>query len=172
MGLFDKLFGSKKKKAPKRTLTTIKPGDIIDYYGDSYEVTQRYEISDGEYTWYEYRMKKTKDEVLYLTVEEDDEMLITITEQINWEVPADIPNKINYKNNVYHLDEHGHASVKAVGKSGSSKTYRLEGWDFEDSDGEKVFSIEKYGQDEYEVFVGEYIEESEIEIFPNEDSSN
>lgn len=182
MGLFDKL---KKKKDPHYDSTNIRVNDldvgyVFDYDLSTWEVkavydydwgsnhfTAEYKISDGSKT-------------LFLSVEEDDELEISISKKIKLgmlgeAVVEDVmekqkpPTKIEYDGRIYFLEKEAPGYFNDPAK-GTEEWDELIAWEYEDEPGEHILNIEQWGEREFEASAGKVINDYEItNILPAQD---
>ena len=172
MGLFD-FF--KKKSEPTYDITNIdvtdlKLGFIFDYELTSWEVTEVYKYDWGDDCFSsEYKIFDGS-RTLFLGIEEDDEIYLTITQKLKISAIGDNitdvivknerpPSKIRYNGVDYHLESE---SPGYFNKEGSEQWAEFISWNYEDKEGEEVLNIERWGDFDFEASVGKYIEEYEI----------
>ena len=175
MGLFD--FFKKKEKEPKYDITNLTvldldKGFILDYDMKSWVVKQV-----GEYDWghdcfsKEYKLDSGDDKV-YLSVEDDEELELSITKSIKMHKLGENiidetiknekpPSKLVYKDRTYFLDEDC-AGYYNDASSGSKEWEELINWDYYDEDEEHIISITQWGEREFEASVGKIIKEFEV----------
>ena len=107
------------------------------------------------------------DEVVYLEREEDDGIVWTLTRKIALsDIEGDLRAYLRQ-----HEDPPERLTCNGVdyfGESSSAGRFYRDGqgpgrefivWDYRDRSGEKVLSIEQWGDDEYEACIGEVVEE-------------
>jgi hypothetical protein len=177
MGLFD-FFSKKDDKAPLRGNVTVKNlqvGDFIDYYMKSWQVKELYEYDWGNNFYaIEYKLD-SGDEIRYLYVEEDDELILSVSEKINimsiskdikeYIVEHDAPMKrLEYKGITYYLSKEslGHCRDWEDDGDDEENWSELVSWEFLDETEKKFISIERWGEYEIESAIGVTIEEYEI----------
>lgn len=159
-------FFTRNDEPKKVSVFDLKIGDIVTIDETNYTVGARLTFHVGSYEWYEFMLKENG-ETRWLTVEEDDEVLICLSEEIDLELDDPVPHTITYEGIDYHLEEEGEAEVDREGAAGRKKTSICNYWDYEDASSERVLSVEVWGND-MEVSVGEYLDEEEIIIYPHE----
>src|SRR5690554_4827311 len=98
MGLFSKLFSSKKqeKPAPKeRNALNIQVGDIITYDLRDYEVVGKITYRDGSYEWLSYQLlEEGGHNTIWLAAEMDDELELGIYKRVQLPVSTPYPKKV------------------------------------------------------------------------------
>ncbi len=170
------MFGfGKKEEQPKQPkgITEIQVGDIVDYYMKSWEVQE-----EGEYDWGNNEISKefklnAGNEVLFLTIDEDDEVEISVFQKINWGViEGNLRSSINQENEPpkklvkdsveYSLTETGMARYRNMTKGGGWSSFAY--WDYEDETEDKIIGIESWDGD-FEIHAGEYVEPFEFSVF-------
>ena len=176
MGLFDR-FRSKEKKEPRYDSTDITVldlgvGFVFDYDLSNWEVQQAYEYDWGDnYFSDEYKISNGTD-VLYLSVEKDDELILSVSKKIKVrtlgsEVLEKLmdtqkpPTTFTYEGTKYVLEEEapGFFNNRAEGKDHWEEFIS---WDFTDEKGEKLITIEQWDEKEFEASEGKAIKEFEI----------
>ncbi len=182
MGIKD--FFKKKQKErfdPLRDLVLpkLKVGYIVDYDLKSWKVSghNKYDWGEGEYSE-EWELQSAGD-LIYLEKEEDDgeidwnisrkislsKIERSVIEHIKRE--EDPPGEIIFEGQRYRLADSG-AGYFIKGGEGPEDEFIF--WDFEDDREEKILTIEQWGEDEFEISTGEYVEEYQFtNILPGGD---
>jgi hypothetical protein len=184
MGLFD-LFKDKKDDSldPLKdlVLSKLKPGYMVDYDMKTWQVTgiNSYDFGEG-YTSDEWELT-TAGETWYLERYEDDETEWSLTKKIPIGAiegnitkhileQEDPPNKIEYKGEIYYLDESGAAYFL---KDAKEPRQEFIYWTFLDEKEEKLVSIEQWGEKDFEASAGIYVEEYQFtNILPGESGND
>ncbi|MFD1019031.1 DUF4178 domain-containing protein [Thalassobacillus hwangdonensis] len=165
MGLFSKLFSSKKAHAPtvrERTVLSIQIGDIVTYDLVDYEVVGKITYREQSYEWFAYQLLEGQS-TIWLAAEMDDELELGIYKPVNIQVSQPYPKTITHDGVTYHKDEEGNATVTGEGRSRNINGRTTHYADYISSDESSYLSIEEWGS-ETEVSVGHDIEEYEIKI--------
>ena len=160
--------GDKKKKAGKKTVMNLALNDIVTYEEIEYIVKDKCTYNDGGSIWYEYTLDDNG-KLLFLSVEDDDNLEIGILRKIDLDVDDPVPSKIKHDGNKYKLDEHSFAKVDTIGLRGKKEGVKVEYWDFEcqnDDAEDELLSIEKWGGSSVEVYLGKSIKEYELKLLP------
>lgn len=171
MGLLD--FFKKYKREYDVTnmrVTDLKTGFVFDYDLSTWEVLDEYEYDWGDnFFSSEYKISDgTK--VCYLNVEEDDEVILSISEKvkiraIDENLPEYIhknekaPDSLAFQGVKYFLEKESPGYFRNVGKTDWAEFIS---WDYEDEKGERIISVEQWGEFEFEASVGKKIKEFEI----------
>ncbi len=184
MGLWERLFGKRGKKETDPlwdlTLSSLKVGYLVDYdlktwevkgyhtYDFSGEVVEEWELDCG-------------DDRIYLEREKDDEVRWTVTRKVPFselgpgirehiQRHEDPPEEITFQGTRFFLEESGAGYYHPEGRvAGEEMIY----WDYTDSSGEKVLTIEQWGEDAFEAAVGQRVQEYEFtNILPREKNPN
>ncbi|WP_156291471.1 DUF4178 domain-containing protein [Oceanobacillus salinisoli] len=167
MGLFSKLFSSKKqeKPAPKeRTALNIEIGDIVTYDLTDYEVVGKITYRDGSYEWLSYQLlEEGGHETIWLAAEMDDELELGIYKRVQLPVSKPYPKQLEYENKTYYKEEEGNARVLGQGRSANLQGMETHYADYADEEEESFLSLESWGT-EVEVSVGYSIEPYELKI--------
>ena len=169
------LFKNKKEAQPQQPtgIVDVKVNDVVDYYMKSWEVQE-----EGEYDWGNNEFSKefklnSGDEILYLSILEDDELELTIFQKIKWsDIEGDLRSIVNQYNEPpkelikggvkYHLADHGMARYCSITKDTDWSNFSY--WDYEDDSEDKLISIESWDGD-FEISAGEYVEPFEFSVF-------
>ncbi|WP_373500474.1 DUF4178 domain-containing protein [Desulfococcus sp.] len=150
------------------TLADLQVGYVLDYDMKTWEVTAQhhYDWGDGGTLSHEWQMK-SHDDTLYLEKASDDEVEWCVCRPIPFsrlgarvrnhiQEHEDPPDEIEFEGTTYHLDEFGGGKFFRNGK-GPGREFLV--WDYEDDAGERFLSIEQWDEDDFEVFVGIFVEE-------------
>jgi hypothetical protein len=167
MGIFDIFKG----KAPKEqgpdvtsglTLAKLQPGWMVDYDLKTWEVRSHhtYDWSEGDLT-HEWQLV-AGDSVLYLELEHDDvddwslNSLIDFSSLGQEVKPAiqqngDPPETINLDGITYYMEEMAGGQFL---KNTQGPGQNLLRWSYEDENGEKYLTIEQWGENEFQAYLG------------------
>lgn len=174
MGLFDWLLGKREKETPKQgfdptrvRLEDLRPGWLVDFDLRTWEVLarHRYDMGDG-FEMIEWELRAGND-IRYLCREEDDGVYWTLMKKVplgaidpglkkhilEYEDP---PKKLHYEGRDYEMVSYGGARFF---KDGFPPPVPFIYWEYESSDGERVITVEQWGDTEFEASAGEYVEE-------------
>ena len=152
----------KKPAVTERNVFNLQMGDIVTYDLEDYEVVGKLSYDDHGFKWYAYQLSGSQNSI-WLSVEMDDELELSIYEKIGLKLSEPIPDKIEYEGTSYYLDESGTARVKGVGRGQNVDGINCKYFDFCDDREEQFLSVEQWGS-EVEVSKGYEIEEYEIKI--------
>lgn len=174
MGLFDR-FSKKKQPHYDSTNITIQDldvGFVFEYDLSTWEVKSIYEYDWGDnYFTREFKIHNGT-ETLFLSIEEDDELILSISKKIKVRTLGDNvqqslmtfqkpPDKIIYEEQEYILEKEAPGYFHDI--VGNPDTWNeFVSWDFEDSAGENFITIEQWGEKEFEASKGKFIKEFEI----------
>ena len=154
MGWFSKIF-NKNDRAPeveKRTLMNMRVGDMVTYELEDYQVVGKLIFNDHGFQWFEYQLESI-DRTLWLSVEMDDELEVSIYEKAHYKINEPIPDKIEYNGEIYNLDEKGTANVGGQGRSNNVSGHSVRYFDFCNDNEDHYLSVEIWGS-EVEVSTG------------------
>lgn len=148
-------------------LHDLAAGCMVDYDLKTWQVTARHYTQWGEGDRTDEWQLKSFDEVIYLERSEDDEVDWSISRKISLNrldpavlksiaASGDPPRFVNYEGVAYYLEETrgGHFF-----KDGSGSGHPMLAWDFADDAGRRYLTIEQWGEEDFEVFLGECVEE-------------
>jgi len=179
MGIFDRF----KKKESAYDATNIRVVDldknfVFDYDLSTWQVTAVYEYDWGDnYFTKEFRIENEK-ETAFLNIDNDDEMVISISQKervvnIDENLPDIIyknqspPSKIEFKGKTFILEGE---SPGYLNDWNDDKNNWVEfiSWDYIDKSGEFVLCIEQWEERKFEASFGKIIKEFEISnIYPH-----
>ena len=152
------------------SLTDLKKGYLVDYDLKTWQVTShnRYDFDgDQAHEWELF----SGDERCYLGAEKDDEYVWSVSRKITFSAlgPAvedhllqhdDPPQAIVYDGTRYSLEESGAGYFFPDGRvAGDELIY----WDYADETGEKLLTIEQWGETEFEASVGKTVQAYEFQ---------
>jgi hypothetical protein len=175
------LFRKNKKQSPETDplkdyhLKKLEPGYYVDYDMKTWQVTSHdiYEWGSGDIT-HEWQLKSA-DEIIYLELESDDEDYWSISRKIAFSRLGnavknylmkhdDPPDEINFEGTLYYLEEMGGGKFL---KNGTGSGKELLSWDYENDSGDKLLSVEQWGEEDFEASVGYPVEEYQfLNILP------
>lgn len=174
MGLFD-IFKNKKDQEKHYDPTNIKVTDLekgylLDYDLETWTVTKMSEYDWGNNFFTREFVMVSKGKKLYLHIEEDDELIITLSENIKYrklgyevidfiELNGKPPKKINYQNVTYFLDEEAPGFYR---NTDTEDWEELISFDYLDEGEEKCLTIEQWGDNDFEASVGKIIKPIDI----------
>lgn len=160
-------------------VTDLKVGFLFDYDLSTWEVTAEYEYDWGNnfYTR-EFKIVNGKEE-RYLSLEIDDDIKLSLYDKVNpLAIDRDLPKTIMRDDEPPREVSLGGVSYTRKEESigywrnvRSSDWSKFVSWDYEGEGGQKLLSIERWGEEEFEASSGIPIKEFEISnILPRENS--
>ncbi|UZR94632.1 DUF4178 domain-containing protein [Chondrinema litorale] len=171
-------FFKKKKKEEENRLhydptnihiRDIRKNFILDYDLKTWEVEAEYEYDWGnEYFTYEYKLV-CADDAVYLYVEEDDDLYLTISRKISFgKLGEDVedslrdkgrpPKIINYDDKTFYRESERPGYFKNVESQGESEEFV--NWEYVDESEEWVLNIEQWDEEAYEASIGKFVDAS------------
>ncbi|MEL6534322.1 MAG: DUF4178 domain-containing protein [Bacteroidota bacterium] len=173
MGLRN-IFG-RKEEEPEYDPTNIRLQDlevgfVLDYDMKSWEVVGQFEYDWGDNYFTDEFKIQSSNTALYLHLEEDDELEISLSHKLRLgHVSENIPNHFqNGDDPPRSLTFEGSAFQLQEEALGSFRNVRSENWDdfiswnYEHSDGKQFLTLERWGEEEYELSHGKYVESYEF----------
>ncbi len=172
MGIFD--FFNKKEPHYDSTNIQVKDldvGFVFEYDLSTWEVKAIYEYDWGDnYFTREFKIDNGS-EVLFLSLEEDDELELSVSKKIKVRALGDNllevlqqkqepPKTITYNNISYYLENSSPGYFHDIAKGDSWEEFHS--WDFEDNEGLNILCIEQWDEMEFEASIGKNIKEFEI----------
>ncbi|WP_156360691.1 DUF4178 domain-containing protein [Dethiosulfatarculus sandiegensis] len=181
MGFFDIFKGGDKKtdQGPDvtggLTLAKLQPGWMVDYDLKTWEVKAHhtYDWSEGDLT-HEWQLV-SGDAIIYLELEHDDVDDWSLNSLIDFsrlgqgvktaiQQTGDPPKTIVLDGVTYYMEEMAGGSFL---KNTQGPGQNLLRWSYEDDDGEKYLTIEQWGEDEFQAYLGFFVEEYQFtDILP------
>ncbi len=170
-------FKKKKEEESKRlydpTRVTVKDlvkGAFLDYALETWEVKAVYEYDWGDNFFSNEFQLSTAEDSIYLSVEEDGELFITVTRKIIiHDIEEDVvtyilknetpPMKITYQGETYYRKSENIGYYRNVENEEWSE---LVSWTYFDRSQEKIISVEQWGEQEFEASAGKVVQEFEF----------
>lgn len=182
MGLFD-IF--KKDKGPDYDplnikITDLQQGFILDYDLKSWEITAVYDYDWGDECFSREYKIVAAGETAFLSVEDDDELILSISKKIKprqlaEDLPEQIikneepPPKLEFDGKTFLKDKESPGYFKDAKDKSEEAWTEFIAWDYYDTNNEYVITVEQWGEKEFEASYGKSIKEFEISnILPNE----
>ncbi len=172
------MFGFFKKKEQEPhydptnlKVTDLRKGYVLDYDFKTWQAIEEYEFDWGnEFFSYEYKLQTT-DDTVYLYVEEDDDLILSVSRKIKFhalgeEVEKHLeenekpPKKIVYQGVTYYRGKESVGFTKEIDDPGESVEYIV--WNYEDETEELILTIEQWGDEDFSASVGKYISPNDI----------
>jgi hypothetical protein len=141
----------------------LKTGDVVHFEGSDYLVRGSLHFDEEGFVWQEHLLDDASGR-RWLSVEDDEELELVMWERLV--APELTPGaaQLAHDGATYQLDEHGHATYRAQGTTGTPATGQAEYYDY--IDGARRLSFERYSGDTWEVSVGTVINERSLDIYP------
>src|SRR5690554_3910301 len=170
---FASLFG--KKNAPLQlppgrtvTLSSLRIGDIVVHLDETYIVNQRIVNHANGFFWQDYKLYSGNDACIWLSVEDDDELEVALYRPVDLPIHADPPEELEYLGQRFRLSEKGSCDAKISRETGSETRTTAYSWDYDGSAGERL-SVQRWGDSEYEVMVGQPINSGSLDLMAQPD---
>ena len=181
MGIFDFFKKKTEHQSPDPvsglTLDNLKKGYYVDYDMKTWQVmsANRYDWGNGDLT-YEWQIQSF-DDILFLEREPDDEDYWCISRKIPFgrldpsvikaiKNTDDPPETITFEGSTYYLDETGGALFFKDDNTLGKEVFK---WDYTDDTENMNLTIEQWSDTEYEVSLGQRVEEYQFtDILPSE----
>jgi hypothetical protein len=144
---------------------SLKVGDVVSYVGQDFVVQGKLVFREGSFEWTEYKLADASD-VRWLEVELDDELWVGLYKEVDdlRIQGSEPPEEIEYRGDVYELEEKGYATMRREGDVGRRVLPECRYYDYEGS-GDNILSIEQWGEN-FEVSVGVAVSPHALEIYP------
>ena len=170
MGIFDFLKKDKTEIKVDYTISDLKKGYLLDYFLKSWEVKSVYLYDWGNNSFAKEYFLDAGNESLYLYVEDDDKLVCSIWEKIEiLDIQTDIreiivsnddaPNVIQYNNSTFTKID---SSIGHCTEEGEEDYDELISWTYQNRDTKELVSINRVGEEEFEVTKGNYVKELEF----------
>lgn len=144
-------------------LFLLNPGDIVSIDNNDFIVDGVIIYKDGKWKWTEYKLKDN-DEILWLSVEKDDEIEISLFNEI---VPFTTEpfKKTTYEGIEYFLVEGSDAVIEKVsGEINLTKGDKLDYFEYSSKNDTSYLSVEIY-DGEIEMSIGKKIEGFQVNVY-------
>jgi hypothetical protein len=142
----------------------ISVGDVVAHGGRDFVVRGTLELEEGGFRWQEHFL----DDVQvwrWLSVEDDEELELTLFERIDAPGLAPGAPRLEHGGATWTLTEHGSASYRAVGTTGTGPAGRVEYYDY--AAGDRRLSFERFGEGDWEVAAGETVPAASLDLYPS-----
>ncbi|MGB3618277.1 MAG: DUF4178 domain-containing protein [Catalinimonas sp.] len=170
MGLFDAF--KKKKPEPdydptNLRLQDLRRGFVVEYDLKNWQVSGEYEYDWGNNFFTREFQLDSGDDRCYLHVEEDDELVLTVSRKIGVRaLGQDIPEyarkhehppeRLVYEGVTYFLDEENYGYYRDTAAAGDNWS-ELVSWSYYDESEKRTLTIEQWGDRDFEASVGEVV---------------
>ncbi|MFA8344304.1 MAG: DUF4178 domain-containing protein [Rhodothermaceae bacterium] len=185
MGLFD--FLKKKDETPSYDPTNLKitdlnKGFVFEYDLQNWLVEEAYEYDWGDNCYSREFKISDGSKKLFLSVEDDDELFLSISQKIKIRsIDANLPEiidkderppgKIEYNGIEFFLDQESAGYFKNLNDA-DSEGEQVVTWEYYDEEEKYVLSLEQWGEFDFEASFGKVINEIEISgILPGENNN-
>lgn len=144
---------------------SLKAGDIVELRGLSYTVRGSVRLSEGGWTWSEHLLDDAKGTQVWLSVEEDPDLILSLWTPVEDTELSPGPKEIELDGRTYRSDESGSADYRSEATTGLSEQGTVRYHDYESSDG-PMLGFEAYGDAGWEVSTGEALTRYDVRIYP------
>ncbi len=175
MGIFDRF---KKKEGPAYDPTNLSVRDLNKGFVFEYDMKTWIVKGVYEYDWgdnfftREYKIDSGTEQ-MFLSVEDDDELEITITKKVkvrsvDEDLPEHIvqherpPKKLHYNGVTYYNESESPGYFHDTSNKDDDAWDEFIAWDYYDNDDKLYICIEQWDDREFEASVGKVVEEYEI----------
>ncbi len=152
------------------TVKDLVKGAFLDYDLQTWEVKAVYEYDWGDNFFSDEFQLNTADDAIYLSVEEDGELFITVTKKIIiHDIEEDVvayilknevpPMKITFEGETYYRKSENIGYYRNVE---NEDWVELVNWTYYDRSQEKILSVEQWGEEEFEASAGKVVNEFEF----------
>ena len=175
MALFDKWFGKKEETTRDALSVTIKDleiGDIVDYFMKSWEVKEVFKYDWGNNSFTKEYQLFDGTETVFLHVEEDDKVELSLTRSISLNVINPLlrsiiidndepPATIEYSGTTYFKQEEAQGHVSDASEDFENESAFVS-WDYTDRKEKKILTLERSGEQDFDAFIGENVDAYEF----------
>lgn len=158
----------RRESAPGSDPRRIGVGDVISHDGRDFVVRGTLEFDEGGFRWQEHLLDDVEVQ-RWLSVEDDEVLELALYERIQAPELQPGPPSLMRDGVTYTLDEHGRASFRAAGTTGTSPTGYAEYYDY--NSGDRRLAFERYGTGSWEISVGQIVPAHDLDIYPSSSSS-
>ncbi|MEW7292466.1 DUF4178 domain-containing protein [Aquimarina sp. 2304DJ70-9] len=171
MGIFNFFKKDKPESVVDFTVNDLKKGFILDYFLKTWEVKNVYVYDWGNNSFSREYFLDSGDESLYLYVEDDDELICSIWSKIDiLDISPSLIEIINSTDEAPNSISYNSATFVKISSNlghcmeeGDEEAYdELINWTYQNSDNKELISIDRVGEEEFEVAHGNYVQEFEF----------
>lgn len=173
MGFWD-IFGKKKEESIdplKIDLKSLKKGWMVDYDMTTWEVKAHHKYDWGTRNFTDEWELQSSDKIMFLYYESEDSDEFSISYKIPigkiegnikeyLKTHEDAPGQIVFEGKTYYLDDDGGGLFL---ENGQGPEQEFIYWDYEDENEENFVTIEQWGENEFEVYAGKWVEGYQFE---------
>ncbi|UVS76718.1 DUF4178 domain-containing protein [Actinokineospora sp. UTMC 2448] len=141
---------------------SLKAGDLVELRGVSYSVRGSVRCDEGGWTWSEHLLETATEERVWLSVEEDPDLILVAWTEIDTELQPG-PKTLTLDGVEYRSDEKGTATYTTEATTGL-KDGSVRYHDYKSRD--RLLSFESYGDAPWEAATGEKLSTYDVKIFP------
>ncbi|GAB4397003.1 MAG: hypothetical protein OHK0053_12430 [Microscillaceae bacterium] len=152
------------------TVRDLVQGAFLDYDLKTWEVREVFEYDWGDNFFSDEFLLTTADEKIYLSVEDGDDLFISIsTKIIIHDIEEDVvgytirnetpPMKLTYQGETYYRKSESIGYWRNVN---NDKWTELVSWLYYDRDQKNILTIEQWGEEEFEASQGKIVQEFEF----------
>jgi hypothetical protein len=164
------------------TIENVGPGGVIrlervgpDLLDMDLKATAKHTYRQGSFRWYELELDKGEEEKLWLEVERDDylELSLCVKMMDLRDVglkPTDLEfmekedeGELTFEGERFFFEEAGSAVFHRNGVELVGENFQF--WDFENKAGDKLIGVEKWDDDSYDVSLSVAIKPSQVEVY-------
>jgi hypothetical protein len=169
-------FFNKKDNEPKKEplphydpanikITDIRKGFMVDYDFKTWEVTEEFEYDWGDnFFSYEYKLNSGDDE-FFLSIDVESELVLMPMRKIKVHRLGDNieqiiaqtgkpPQKIVYEGVTYYRESESAGFWRNMHNMKPNESLEMLTWDYFDDKETKVISVEQWGEEEFEAYIG------------------
>lgn len=141
-------------------------GAVVNHGGRDFVVRGTLELDQDGFRWYEHFLDDASVR-RWLSVEEDEDLEVVLWEAAAAPELTPGPPRLDHGGTSYVHEEHGHATYRATGTTGTPPAGRVEYHDY--AAGGRRLSFERYGTGSWEVAVGEVVPVESLDVYPAPD---
>lgn len=178
-----KALHNNKKLSKKLDITNVDKGGVIKLtgVGENYDeltlkVLAKHLYREGDYYWYELECDKGEDEKIWIDVEVDDDVKVSIVLKKLTMSDIYLSNTLKYiddeeegfakyNNKTFYYEESDEAEFYRF--CDDSKVEKFYYWDFISD--EFMISVERWGKKSYEIFYSQILRKSQITVLLNKE---
>ena len=141
----------------------IKVGDVLSIDGSDFVVRGSLRFDQSGFTWAEHFIDDVQNR-RWLSVEDDEGLELCLWERQPAATVTPGASELEYANVTYRLDEHGNATFRSEGTTGTAPSGQVEYFDYQA--GDRRLAFEKFGTESWEVSAGRVLGGREVQVFP------
>lgn len=168
---FFNLFKKKEEEAPIKvdySVHDLKPGYLLDYDMESWEVLAAYDYEYVTHSSKEYKIRSGS-KTMFLNVSDSNDLILGLSEEANINfihsglrtgaLDGKPMTRVNWEGEAYTIKETAEGKFREEGRSSWAK---FSSWEYVNPDGTKFIYVSKWEDNSIECYTGTFLKEYQI----------